>query len=272
MDSNGDAVTGLSTFTVYLSKGSAAFAGISPSEAELGYGWYTIVLSTTDTNTLGIMTVVITHASCKQVNLQFRVHERINDGLAYPLTAGRGLLVTGAAGYVAPDLTNATGALVKGTHITNFNDISQTNAQSAALAAIQAYDPPTDTEMDTQFATVTSLALAAVQAYDGPTKAEMDTAFATVPSLALEAIEAFDPSTDTEMDAKFAALNDLTAAGVWGYAIDDTQTAQDGIQWVMAYAAGKIVNTTGNIYVYYAFDNATPLFTNTAAAGGRTRS
>jgi len=80
-DANGDAVTGLTdgSFTKRISKGSGAFAAMTVTISEMENGWYSMTLSTTHTNTLGLLTVVFTNAGCKQVNLQWRVEANLVD-------------------------------------------------------------------------------------------------------------------------------------------------------------------------------------------------
>lgn len=110
-------------------------------------------------------------------------------------------------------------------------DSAQT--QTAAAAALTAYDPPTKAEMDTALNALpdplTSLETqtiveAALSSYDAPTKAEMDAGFAALPtpldatqtqSAAAAALTAYDPPTKAELDAALAALPaPLDAAGV----------------------------------------------------------
>lgn len=83
-DVDGDAVTGLTDggFTKRISKNGGAFAAMTVTIAEMENGWYSLTLTTTHSNTLGILTITLTNAGCKQVNLQFRVHGDLFDDLA----------------------------------------------------------------------------------------------------------------------------------------------------------------------------------------------
>jgi len=74
-DANGDAVTGLvdGGFTKRISKGSGAFGAMTVTITEMENGWYSLPLSTGHTDTLGILTISVSHASIKRANLQFRV-------------------------------------------------------------------------------------------------------------------------------------------------------------------------------------------------------
>jgi hypothetical protein len=106
-DVNGDAVTGLSdgSFTKRISKNGAAFGAMTVTITEMENGWYSIPLSTSHSDTLGILTIVFTNAGAKQVNLQWRVHARLPDDLAWPTTTGRSIDVT-AGGAVGIDWGN----------------------------------------------------------------------------------------------------------------------------------------------------------------------
>ena len=131
-DADGDAVTGLvnAGFTKRISKNGGAFAAMTVTITEMENGWYSCPVSATHSNTLGILTVLLTHASCKQVNLQFRVSARIMDNLAWPTVAGRSVDVLGT-GEVGIDLDNTQGTFVMGTEITGME--SYTSARAAYL-------------------------------------------------------------------------------------------------------------------------------------------
>lgn len=101
-DANGDAVTGMvdGGFTKRISKNGGAFGAMTVTITEMENGWYSVPLSTAHTDTLGVLSLTFTNASCKQINIQLRVHARLADDLAFPTTSGRSLDVTatGAAG------------------------------------------------------------------------------------------------------------------------------------------------------------------------------
>jgi hypothetical protein len=82
-DASGDAVTGLTnaSFTKRISKGSGAFAAMTVTITEMENGWYSFPLSTTHSNTLGLLTILFTNAGAKQVNLQWRVQAKLTDDL-----------------------------------------------------------------------------------------------------------------------------------------------------------------------------------------------
>lgn len=100
-DINGDAVNSLTdgSWTKRQSKNGGAFAAMTVTVTYMENGWYSLPLSTAHTDTLGINTIVLTNAGCKQVNLQYRVHARLQDDLAFPATSGRSMVVD-AAGLV----------------------------------------------------------------------------------------------------------------------------------------------------------------------------
>lgn len=82
-DAAGDAVTGLTnaSFTKRISKNGAAFAAMTVTITEMENGWYSFPLSTTHSNTAGILSITFTNAGAKQVNLQWRVQAKLIDDL-----------------------------------------------------------------------------------------------------------------------------------------------------------------------------------------------
>lgn len=99
-DSNGDGVTGLvdAGFTKRISKNGGAFAAMTVTITEMENGWYSFPLSTSHSDTNGILTISFSHASTKRANLQFRVFARINDDFTFPNTSGRGIDVDASGG------------------------------------------------------------------------------------------------------------------------------------------------------------------------------
>jgi len=83
-DVSGDGVTGMTDggFTKRISKNGGAFGAMTVTITEMENGWYSFPLSTSHSDTLGILSISFSNASCKRVNLQFRVHARIPDDLA----------------------------------------------------------------------------------------------------------------------------------------------------------------------------------------------
>lgn len=160
-DVSGDAVTGLvdAGFTKRISKNGAAFAAMTVTITEMENGWYSIPLSATHSNTLGLLSVLFTHASSKQVNLQFRVHARLPDDLAFPTVSGRSLDVA-ATGEAGVDFGNilgtldaadigadaitgakiAPGAIAKGDQLTGLNDLTSAQVNTECDTALTDYD------------------------------------------------------------------------------------------------------------------------------------
>lgn len=108
-DANGDGVTGLvdSGFTKRISKNGGAFAAMTVTITEMENGWYSFPLSTSHTDTLGILTISFSHASIKRVNLQYRVFARINDDFAWPTTSGRSIDVDANGGVEVGSFQNS---------------------------------------------------------------------------------------------------------------------------------------------------------------------
>jgi hypothetical protein len=92
-DANGDGVTGIidGSWTKRISKNGAAFAAMTVTITEMENGWYSLTLSTAHTDTLGILSLSFSAAGVKRVNLQYRVHARVLDDLAFPTTTGRSM-------------------------------------------------------------------------------------------------------------------------------------------------------------------------------------
>ncbi len=111
-DAAGDPVLALTdgSFTKRISKNGAAFAAMTVTITERELGFYVITISTSHSDTLGVLTIIFTNAGAKQVNLQFRVAARITDDLAHPTVSGRSTDVA-ATGEVGMDLGNVVGVL-----------------------------------------------------------------------------------------------------------------------------------------------------------------
>jgi len=107
-DANGDPVTGKvdGDWTKNISKTGAAFAAMTVTITERAGGFYLLPLSSTHTNTQGIMTIYLTAAGVKQVNLQFRVWASAFDELAARLPAA---LVGGRMAAIAEVVGDKSG-------------------------------------------------------------------------------------------------------------------------------------------------------------------
>jgi len=112
-DANGDGVTGKvdGNWTKRISKYGAAFAAMTVTVTERENGFYHAQLSTSHTDTLGVLTISFSASGVKQVNLQFRVSTRIPDDHAFPNVSGRGMDVDASGGVeVGSFQTGAIGA------------------------------------------------------------------------------------------------------------------------------------------------------------------
>jgi len=138
-DVNGDAVLGLlnAGFTKRISKNGAAFGAMTITITEMENGFYSLPLDTGHTDTTGVLTIILTHASCKQINIQLRVHARLPDDLAYPTVSGRSIDVDATGGVeITPNqavnaaqwagAATATDDVALSTAPTNFSALSIT--------------------------------------------------------------------------------------------------------------------------------------------------
>lgn len=132
-DASGDAVTGIldASFTKRISKAGGAFAAMTVTITEMEAGFYSLPLSTAHTDTLGILTLRFTAAGAKQVNLQFRIHARIPDDLAYPTVSGRSLNV-GTTGVADANLVQVDGVANVAATL-NLKQINVVNSTGSAM-------------------------------------------------------------------------------------------------------------------------------------------
>lgn len=107
-DANGDGVTGIvdGSWTKRISKAGAAFAAMTVTITERENGWYQLTLSSSHTDTLGILTCSFSAAGVKRVNVQFRVHVRVYDDFAFPASAGQSLAVNGSGQVTAASVAS----------------------------------------------------------------------------------------------------------------------------------------------------------------------
>ena len=156
-DANGDAVAGLvdGGFTKRISKNGGAFGAMTVTITEMEGGWYSMPIGTGHSNTAGILSISLTHGSCKQINVQFRVHSRIFDNLAFPTDDGQSLDINGT-GNVGLDFANYSGTLAKGTQLTNFNDLSAAQVNAEVDTALNTAIPggPTANSINERLATM----------------------------------------------------------------------------------------------------------------------
>lgn len=130
-DSNGDGVTGIAdgSWTKRISKGGGAFSAMTVTITEMENGWYSLPISSSHSDTLEVLSISLSASGAKRVNLQFRVHARVPDDLAFPNTTGRGIDVT-ATGEVGIDWGNV------GSPTSTVNLSGTTISTSQAVASV----------------------------------------------------------------------------------------------------------------------------------------
>jgi hypothetical protein len=129
-DANGDAVTGMvdGGFTKRISKNGGAFGAMTVTITEMENGWYSVPLSASHTDTAGVLSITFTNASCKQINLQFRVSTKLVDDLND--VAATDIVSAGA-------ITTASGAVSNVTTVaTTTTNTDMRGTDSAALATV----------------------------------------------------------------------------------------------------------------------------------------
>lgn len=132
-DTSGNPVTGKVTgdFTKFIKKGGGAFASLTATVTEAQGGWYDLALTTSHTDTLGILTIYMTCSGAMQVNLQFRVELTTlsdlfdaSNGLETGLTLRQALKLITAA--------TAGDATVSGTTVTFKNPVAEDKTRITA--------------------------------------------------------------------------------------------------------------------------------------------
>jgi hypothetical protein len=107
VSSTGTEVTGLgSGFTLEVAKGSGAFAPSAGVKGEIGSGWYHYTLTSTETNTVGPLSVRVNGAGAIQQNLVYLVQSALAGAIEFTYTLTEPDLVTpiqGAQVWIAID-------------------------------------------------------------------------------------------------------------------------------------------------------------------------
>lgn len=156
-DANGDPVPGKvnDDWTKRISKNGAAFGAMTVTISELENGWYALPLSTTHSDTLGLLTMTFTATGVKQVNLQYRVSVRLIDDAPTAVENADALLKrdwSSVTGEAARSALNALRALrnkwsISGSTLTITKEDDTTTAFTSSLTtaagteAITASDP-----------------------------------------------------------------------------------------------------------------------------------
>lgn len=87
VNSSGVEVTGLGgTFTLQLSKAGSAFVASSGVKAEIGNGWYSYLSTDSEADTLGPISLQVTHASIIAQNLEYVVERRTANAVEFTYT------------------------------------------------------------------------------------------------------------------------------------------------------------------------------------------
>lgn len=118
-DANGDGVTGKvdGDWTKRISKNGGAFAAMTVTITEMENGWYSFTLSTTHSDTLGILSMSFIATGVKRVNLQFRVEANLADDLSARIPAA-----LSAGGNMKADVLSLGGVVQSLTDLKDFAD------------------------------------------------------------------------------------------------------------------------------------------------------
>src|SRR3990172_4745656 len=89
VDATSTEVAGLgATFTLEIRKVGGAFVGSAGTKAEISSGWYRYVLTASETDTIGPLSIRVNGAGCVQQNLEYVVKDRAISAIefAYDVT------------------------------------------------------------------------------------------------------------------------------------------------------------------------------------------
>jgi hypothetical protein len=92
---------------VFISKNGGVFNPATNAVAEIGNGWYTMLLTALECNTIGPVSIYMTGAGCLQQNTEYVVQQRNASCINYTYTLTditTGLPVPGASIWVTSDL------------------------------------------------------------------------------------------------------------------------------------------------------------------------
>lgn len=219
-DANGDGVTGIAdgSWTKRISKNGGAFAAMTVTITEMENGWYSMPISTSHSDTLGLLSISLSAAAAKRVNLQFRVHTRLADDLAYPSTSGRAMDVDASGGVEVGSFQ--TGAITAGAFTAGAIDAAAIAAD--AIGSAEFAQAAADKVWASAARTLTSLGASLVQEiWDRATSALttagsigkllVDNLNATVSSRASQtSVDTIDDFVDAEVAAIKAKTDQLT--------------------------------------------------------------
>lgn len=74
------------TYTLEVSKNGGAFVGSAGTKSEISNGWYKYIATAAEADTIGALSIRITHASIVQQNLEYVVEQRTAGAVPYPYT------------------------------------------------------------------------------------------------------------------------------------------------------------------------------------------
>jgi hypothetical protein len=181
------------------------------------------------------------------------------DGIADAILEDTGTTLSGNLSTIAGYIDTEVGAI--STAIAALNNISTANVQTYCTAALNAYDPPTKTELDSGLAGLNDLTAAEVNAqvdtaladYDGPTDTEMDAGHAAI----LAAVALVDSVPEPGASACTLTINDtsggpIASAYVWLTSDAAGATTVAGASLTSALGEVTFMLTAGSTYYLWA--------------------
>lgn len=111
VDANYQEVAGLgAAVNMFISKNGAGFNPVTNANTEIGNGWYSLLLTALECDTIGPVSIYATGAGCIQQNLEYVVQQRNAGCIPYTYTLINSITmnpVDGAEVWVTIDLAGA---------------------------------------------------------------------------------------------------------------------------------------------------------------------
>jgi hypothetical protein len=149
-DGSGDPVTGKvnGDWTKRIKKAGGSFGAMTATITELENGWYALPVSTSHSDTLGLLTMSLLATGVKQVNLQYMISARLVDDVPAANDNADALLKrdwTSVSGEAARSVLNALRAVrnkwtISGTTLTVTKEDDSTTAYTSSLTTAAGAD------------------------------------------------------------------------------------------------------------------------------------
>lgn len=231
-------------WTKRISKNGGAFAAMTVTITEMENGWYSFPLSTSHSDTLGILSLSFSATGVKRVNLQYRVHAQLPDdhataaALATMQADTDDIQTRLPAALVSGRMDASVGTMAANVLTATAIATDAITAAKIAADAIGASELAADAVTEIQAGLATAAALATVQADTDDLQARLPAALvggrmdASVGAMAADVVTAAAIATDAIGSAELAAsaVTEIQAGLATSAAVATVQADTDDIQ------------------------------------------